>query len=130
MAKCHKLISNLVLGIFLVGCLATNVLASEPKRSWQGISVKMFMGIKGQQFSYVAGFMDSAVFAYHELNVNTFRWLMKCMVDHPEATNPVEITKAVIGKFNTVIKDHPGLLDKPVGLFILAELENRCGQIK
>ena len=84
----------------------------------------------GGQFSYVAGFMDSAVFAFHQGDVIASKWLIDCLADRPNTTNPVEIARAITGKFNTLLKDHPDIRDEPVGLFIWAELEVRCGQVK
>ena len=86
------------------------------------------MEIDGQQFSYVAGFIDSAILAHRQLGVASFNWTVECLASHPNSTNPVEITKAIIGKFNTMRKDGPDIRRKPVGLFIWAELEARCGR--
>ena len=126
----REFMSSLLLVGFLAGGFATNGRAEEQKHYWQGTTVGMFMDIKGQQFSYVAGFIDNAIFAYHQLGYTASKWLVECLADHPETTNPVEITRAIIGKFNTVLKDHPKITDEPVGLFIWAELEVRCGQVK
>ena len=114
----------------LVGNFATMGLTKEQKRYWQGVPVGMFMDNKRDQFSYVAGFMDSAVFAYHKLGFAPFKWPVECLADRPTTTNPIEITKAIKGKFNALLKDHPEILKEPVGLFIWSELEVRCGQVK
>ncbi len=103
--------------------------AKEPSRDWQGIPVRTFLEIDGQQVSYVVGFMDSAAFAYHEFGVTEFEWLAKCQADLPDTTHPAEIAIAVFGKINAVLKDHPEIREEPVGLFIWAELEVRCGQV-
>jgi len=126
----REFMSSLLLVGFLAGGFATKGQAEEHKRYWQGTNVGMFMDIKGQQFSYVAGFTDNAIFAYHQLSHTASKWLVECLAEHPNSTNPVEITRAIIGKFNTVLKDHPKIMDEPVGLFIWAELEVRCGQVK
>jgi hypothetical protein len=125
-----KLIRNLVLAILVVGGFATNGQAEKHKHYWRGATVGMFMEIPRQRFSYVAGFTDSAIFAFHYGDAPTFKWLVECMADHPNTTNPVEVTKAIVRKLNTVLKDHPKVLKQPVGLLIWAELEVRCGQVK
>lgn len=125
-----------IAGIFVSAMLivfvssATVGQTKEAKEDWQGIPVGMFMDIQGQQFSYVAGFMDSAIFMYHQFGVSDLKWLAKCLADHPNTTNPVEIVVAVIGKLNTVLEDHPEIREEPVGLFIWAELEVKCGRVK
>ncbi len=122
----------LILIFLLPALLAFTIIgfAGEPKHYWQGSTVGMFMDIEGEQFSYVAGFIDSAIIAYHQLGHAAFKWQVECLANHPNTTNPVEITNAIIGKFNTVLKDRPDIQDEPVGLFIWAELEVRCGQAK
>ena len=120
----------MVLVSLLVGGFATKGQTKEPKHYWQGIPVRMFMDIEGQQFSYVAGFIDSAVLAYHQHGVASFKWMVECLANHPKRTNRVEITKAIIGKLPTILKDLPNVREISVGSFIWAELEVRCGQAK
>ena len=68
-----------IAGIFVSAMLivfvssATVGQTKEAKEDWQGIPVGMFMDIQGQQFSYVAGFMDSAIFMYHQFGVSDFK---------------------------------------------------------
>ena len=109
---------------------ATMGRTDEASDDWKGIPVRTFLEIDGQQVSYVVGFMDSAAFAYHEFGVTEFEWLAKCQADLPDTTHPAEIAIAVFGKINAVLKDHPEIREEPVGLFIWAELEVRCGLAK
>jgi hypothetical protein len=109
---------------------AAGGLANEQKRYWQGTTVGMFMDIEGQQFSYVAGFLDNAVYAYHAHGVSALKWQIECLADHPKKTNPVEITSSIVKKFKAVTKDFTHIRNEPVALFIVKELEHRCGQDK
>jgi hypothetical protein len=138
MSKCLKDIRISLLSILMAtaftlilvtNAYTKNVLTDEPKHYWQGSTVDMFMDIRGQQISYVAGFMDSAVFSFHYGDAPGFKWLVECMVDHPKITNPVDVTKVILGKLRTVLKDHPKIGKQPVGLLIWGELEVRCEKI-
>jgi hypothetical protein len=118
-----------LLALLVVG-LASNSQAMEQKRYWKGTTVGLFMDIEGQQFSYVAGFLDNAVYAYHALGVSALKWQIDCLADHPNRTNPVEITRSIIKKFEAIAEDFTPIRDMPVGHFIDLELGVRCGKIK